>query len=133
MIEEMRMKNVYKIELRSSTNLSYDILCKWLREKNVPMQQVRGKTDTYWVNKYVQIETGHDCFYIGANGDIRSWETASWIFQNVVVRAYPFANMRHVKTDINNEYCDEGLSGTKVLHANKILQRIKKQRINKNG
>jgi hypothetical protein len=122
MIEEMRMKNVYKIELRSADGLSYERLCRWLKSKHVPMTPVRGKMDTYWVNKYVQIETGHDCFYVGANGDLRAWEITNVIFKDAVVSEYPFSNLRHVKIDINNQYNDDGLSGTRITYAKDILK-----------
>ena len=122
MIEEMRMKNVYKIQLRSADAMSYERLCRWLKSKYVPMSPVRGKMDTYWVNKYVQIETGYDCFYVGANGDLRAWEAANVIFKDAVGSEYPFSNLRHVKIDINNQYNDDGLSGTRITYAKDILK-----------
>jgi len=126
MIEEMRMKNVYKIELRSSNRLSYDGQANWLRNKNIPLKEVRGKLDVYWINKYVQLETSSDCFYIGANGDLRAWQVAGDIFSELVVSEYPFSNMRQVRTDINDEFNDDGINYGSIVYARTIIKRGKK-------
>jgi hypothetical protein len=127
MIEEMRMKNVYKIELRSPKGISYEELAAWLKSKHLPMKPVRGKMDTYWCNKYVQIETGYDCFYVGANGDLRAWEISNVVFKEAVVDDYPFSNLRHVRTDINNQYNDDGLLGTPIKYAKDIINNARRK------
>ena len=109
MINEMKMKNVYKIELRSPNKISYDALASWLHEKGVCHRPVRGKFDTYWFSKYVQIELSVDSMYIGGKEKHRAWESALWVFDNLVVKEFMFSNIRQVKTDINNRYDDDGL------------------------
>jgi len=123
MIEEMRMKNVWKIELRSHNQMSYTKLTKWLKDNHVPLRPVRGKIDTYWVNKYVQIETSHDSFYVGAAGDLRAWEIAHLIFKTFVVQEYPFSNLRQVRIDIGNQYNDEGILGSRITYAKDFLKK----------
>ena len=44
------------------------------------------------------------------------------IFKDAVVSEYPFSNLRHVKIDINNQYNDDGLSGTRITYAKDILK-----------
>tara|TARA_R110000803_G_scaffold176417_1_gene238871 strand:- start:1062 stop:1433 length:372 start_codon:yes stop_codon:yes gene_type:complete len=109
MINEIRMPNVYKVELRSPTKLKYQSVANWFRGEGFPLREVRGKFDTYWINDKCQVEVSVDSFYIGCKGDFRAYEISGWIFDNFVSKKFPFSNMRQVKTDIGNRYDDKGL------------------------
>ena len=64
MINEMVMKNVWKIELRSANKLSYDKIKEYFESHEIPLTPVRGKFDTYWITPKLQVEFGVDCFLL---------------------------------------------------------------------
>jgi len=117
MLNEMRMKNVFKIELRSSDRLSYEQITQYLKSANMNLRPVRGKFDTHWIADKVQIEVGVDCFYIGANGDLNAYTASGYIFDKIICNNFPFSNLRQIKTDINNEYNEDGVRGTITYYA----------------
>jgi len=120
MINEMRMKNVWKIELRSPNKLSYDNIKKYLESKEVKLKPLRGKFDTYYINEKLQVEFSVDCMFIGANGDFNAFNGTKYIFDEIVSKDFPFSNKRQVRTDLRgDEYFTEGLEYS-LTYANEV-------------
>lgn len=120
MINEMVMKNVWKIELRSANKLSYDKIKKYFESHEIPLTPVRGKFDTYWITPKLQVEFGVDCFFIGSHGDFKAFHGAGWLFESYIAKDFPFSNLRQVKTDMTkDEYYEEGVEN-KIAYARDV-------------
>jgi hypothetical protein len=117
MVNEMIMKNVWKIELRSPNKLSYDNIKKYLLSHDIPLTPVRGKFDTYWITPELQVEFGVDCMFIGANGDFKAFNGAGYIFESYVVHDFPFSNLRQVKSNIEKDVYFENGVEDKIAYA----------------
>ncbi len=125
MINEMRMKNVWKIELRSPNKLSYDKIKKYLESKDVKLKPLRGKFDTYYITEKLQVEFGVDCMFIGANGDFNAFNGAKYVFEEIVSKDFPFSNKRQVRTDLRgDEYVSEGIDFS-LTYANEVRNKNK--------